>query len=248
MRRRFANSCLKCKRGDRGSCPRLPPGCPKRRWRDRGACPPQLNCRDNTRRAAAGGHSRVEQLCAVYCAAVPAVPLWRVHAAGAIARCRCFFHCHVPIPQGEQIALGTAADADAEAGRPATATLAIAQKPWPTGLPEQIKAMADVLADSGSSLDLDGLAARFSNRGPWRERLPTILDALVALGRARTQDDGRWVDAGRWRYGEQAGPKKSWACCRLSYLSAIARLGVLGTVRVMRQPRAAPGASEVRRR
>ena len=130
---------------------------------------------------------------------MPVVPLWRVHAAGAIARCRCLFHCHVPIPQGEQIALdaGTESDADAETGQPSMPTLAIAPKPWPIGLPEQIKAVADVLADSGSSLDLDGLAARFSNRGRWRERLPTILDALVALGRARTQDDGRWVDAGR---------------------------------------------------
>ena len=105
----------------------------------------------------------------------------------------------MPFPQGEQIALdaGTESGADAEAGQPSMPTLAIAPKPWPTGLPEQIKAVADVLADSGSSLDLDGLAARFSNRGRWRERLPTILDALVALGRARTQDDGRWVDAGR---------------------------------------------------
>ena len=31
----------------------------------------------------------------------------------------------------------------------------------------------------------------------WRERLPTILDALVALGRARMVDGRGWVDAGR---------------------------------------------------
>ena len=57
--------------------------------------------------------------------------------------------------------------------------------------------VVDVLTEAGASVDLEGLAARFSGRGRWRERLPTILDTLVALGRARTQGDGRWVDAGR---------------------------------------------------
>lgn len=101
--------------------------------------------------------------------------------------------------QGEQSAIEGDAEADggAEENAPTAATSTIAPKPWPTGLAEQIKAVADVLTDSGTSLDLDGLAARFSSRGRWRERLPTILDALVALGRARTQSDGRWVDAGR---------------------------------------------------
>lgn len=101
--------------------------------------------------------------------------------------------------QGEQSAIEGDAEADggAEESAPTAATSTIAPKPWPTGLAEQIKAVADVLTDSGTSLDLDGLAARFSSRGRWRERLPTILDALVALGRARTQSDGRWVDAGR---------------------------------------------------
>jgi hypothetical protein len=64
-------------------------------------------------------------------------------------------------------------------------------------LAEQIKAVADALADAGASLDLDALATRFSGRGRWRERLPTILDALVALGRARVPELGCWVDASR---------------------------------------------------
>lgn len=56
--------------------------------------------------------------------------------------------------------------------------------------------MAQVLADAGTSLDLDALAARFNGRGRWRERLPIILDTLEALGRARNQGDQRWVNAG----------------------------------------------------
>jgi hypothetical protein len=101
--------------------------------------------------------------------------------------------------QGEQAAMGGEAGADegSEDGTPAAVKVAIAQKPWPTGLADQIKAVADVLADAGTSLDLEGLAACFASRGRWRERLPTILDALVALGRARTQGNGRWLDGGR---------------------------------------------------
>lgn len=92
------------------------------------------------------------------------------------------------------------ADADGASRSPATAAAAmasIAQKPWPSSLAEQIKAVADALANAGTSLDLDTLAARFSGRGRWRERLPTILDALVALGRARVPMEACWVDAGR---------------------------------------------------
>lgn len=68
---------------------------------------------------------------------------------------------------------------------------------WPGGLPEQIKAVAEVLAQVGRSLDLEEIAAHFAARGRWRDRLPMLLDALVALGRLRTDADGRWVDAGR---------------------------------------------------
>lgn len=55
--------------------------------------------------------------------------------------------------------------------------------------------MAEVLAGAGRSLDLEGLTAHFNGRGRWRDRLPMLLDTLVALGRARQVDD-RWVDAG----------------------------------------------------
>lgn len=116
-------------------------------------------------------------------------------AAGIVRWLRPDFQCG--IGQGEQSAIEGNADVDDDESVPATVVATIAPKPWPTGLADQIKAVADVLADTGASLDLDGLAARFSSRGRWRERLPTILDALVALGRAHTRGDGRWVNAGR---------------------------------------------------
>jgi hypothetical protein len=37
------------------------------------------------------------------------------------------------------------------------------------------------------------LAARFTGKGRWKSRLPDILAALEALGRARRLDDGRWL-------------------------------------------------------
>jgi hypothetical protein len=101
--------------------------------------------------------------------------------------------------QGEQTALETETDDEGESEDEASevkpATVAVVQRPWPTGLTEQIKAVADVLTTAGRSLDLEGLAAHFTGRGRWRDRLPTLLDTLVALGRARVVD-GQWVGVG----------------------------------------------------
>lgn len=99
--------------------------------------------------------------------------------------------------QGEQVAMEAEADAEApeDDAQPKPAKVAVAQRPWPTGVTEQIKTVAEVLAAAGRSLDLDAVAEHFSGRGRWRDRLPTLLDTLVALGRARVAD-GRWVDAG----------------------------------------------------
>ena len=99
--------------------------------------------------------------------------------------------------QGEQVAMEAEAEAEApeDDAQPKPTKVAVAQRPWPTGVTEQIKTVAEVLAAAGRSLDLDGVAEHFSGRGRWRDRLPTLLDTLVALGRARVAD-GRWVDAG----------------------------------------------------
>jgi hypothetical protein len=83
-------------------------------------------------------------------------------------------------------------DGDDETIEAKPAQVAMAQRPWPTSLTEQIKAVAEVLSGAGRSLDLEGLAAHFSGRGRWRDRLPMLLDTLVALGRARVVD-GLWV-------------------------------------------------------
>ena len=62
---------------------------------------------------------------------------------------------------------------------------------WPGALPDQLAALAAALG--GTPQSLDELAARFTGRGRWKARLPDILAALEALGRARRLDDGRWL-------------------------------------------------------
>lgn len=100
--------------------------------------------------------------------------------------------------QGGHVAMDTGAEDEGEdatvEAKPAKA--AVVQRPWPTGLTEQIKAVAQVLAGAGRSLDLEGLVDHFNGRGRWRDRLPMLLDTLVALGRVRVVDGGRWLDAG----------------------------------------------------
>ena len=64
------------------------------------------------------------------------------------------------------------------------------KRPWPPTLPEQVRAIADQL--SPIPLDESALAARFTGKGPWKKRLPDLLQTLVALGRAR-QDGENWM-------------------------------------------------------
>jgi len=70
---------------------------------------------------------------------------------------------------------------DAEAGPPG------ARIPWPSTLPEQMRAIADVLTASPTAMDEGTLATGFSGRGGWKKRLPGILLTLEALGRARRE-------------------------------------------------------------
>ena len=61
-------------------------------------------------------------------------------------------------------------------------------QPWPADLPEQVRAVAELLASSVAPLDEGALAARFSGRAPWKKRLlPQILRTLEGLGRARPE-------------------------------------------------------------
>jgi hypothetical protein len=68
----------------------------------------------------------------------------------------------------------------------------IKPQPWPKDAVAQVRAVADALSASAVPLSLDEIAARFTARGPWKKRLPQLLDMLVAMGRARE-------DAGRFR-------------------------------------------------
>ena len=54
-------------------------------------------------------------------------------------------------------------------------------------LPEQIRLVADTVADAARPLTVDDLAAQFTGRGPWKRRLPDIVESLNALGRLRVE-------------------------------------------------------------
>ena len=95
---------------------------------------------------------------------------------------------------GVQVGMDVSSEADAPA-EPTAPTPAVPKRPWPSGLPEQIKAVADLLGTSPGALSLPDIEARFTARGRWRDRLPTILDTLEALGRARRPQPGQ----GRWQ-------------------------------------------------
>lgn len=74
---------------------------------------------------------------------------------------------------------------DAEEAAPAAALVAAKPVAWPKDPLAQVRAVAEVLSASAVPLDIDQVAARFSGRGPWKKRLPALLEMLVALGRAR---------------------------------------------------------------
>lgn len=61
-------------------------------------------------------------------------------------------------------------------------------------MPEQVKAVADVLASAATALNLDAIATHFTSRGRWHERLPAMLETLVVLGRIHSTSPGLWVN------------------------------------------------------
>jgi hypothetical protein len=97
-------------------------------------------------------------------------------------------------PAGKPIQTAIAID-DAATGKQEAASsdamlqIAIPRAPWPNALPEQVAAVARVLAASPIPLSEADLAARFTGKGPWKKRLPQIIDTLEALGRVRRQGD-----------------------------------------------------------
>jgi hypothetical protein len=93
---------------------------------------------------------------------------------------------------GTQAAPATQDELDVDTEEPAAALAAkpTARIPWPKELPDQVKAVADLLAASRVPLDEEAIAANFTGKGPWKKRLPTLLDMLVAVGRARPANNG----------------------------------------------------------
>jgi hypothetical protein len=71
-------------------------------------------------------------------------------------------------------------------------------RPWPATLPEQMRAVADLLGGATIALSLADVESAFKSRGAWKKGLPRILETLEAVGRARADHDvGQ--DLTRWR-------------------------------------------------
>ena len=92
---------------------------------------------------------------------------------------------------GEQTDMDLGLGDDDAATRPARSAAPTTQQAWPSTLPEQIKAVAEVLSAAPTTLDMDAIATHFKGKGRWRERLPMILETLVAIGRADS-DGQHW--------------------------------------------------------
>jgi hypothetical protein len=90
-------------------------------------------------------------------------------------------------PPASQVPEVPAEDATDHSAAPAPATAA---QPWPAALPEQVRAVAQLLAASPAPLPLPAIEAGFKGKGPWKKGLPRILDTLEALGRARREGAG----------------------------------------------------------
>jgi hypothetical protein len=80
-----------------------------------------------------------------------------------------------------------ATEPDAGKTRPATAKPAKKQ-PWPKDTLAQVRAVAEILAASPAPLTADQITDRFTAKGPWKKRMPQLLETLVALGRAKEQN------------------------------------------------------------
>ncbi|WP_330947856.1 DNA methyltransferase [Thermomonas sp. LB-4] len=90
-----------------------------------------------------------------------------------------------PAPEQATLATTTADEDDTAPATPA----ATKPQPWPKDTVDQVRAVADLLAASPAPLSLDDIGNRFTARGPWKKRLPQLLDMLVALGRAAEQGE-----------------------------------------------------------
>ncbi len=73
---------------------------------------------------------------------------------------------------------------------PKSVTAAATAQAWPGALPEQVKAVANVLASSPQALTLAQITACFAASASLKRSLPTLLQTLEALGRAQQMQVG----------------------------------------------------------
>ena len=92
----------------------------------------------------------------------------------------------------QAVAVADATEAASRApGDTTTQASAATAQPWPPTLPEQVRAIAQLLAASPVPLPLPAIEAAFKGKGAWKKGLPRLLDTLEVLGRAR-QEGGGW--------------------------------------------------------
>jgi hypothetical protein len=150
---------------------------------------------DPARRAAAAAEAAATSAAT---ASPPAAPLpqqsaldgveTQAEASHAAAQAAAAASANAEATKAEQRALGDATSQTSAATAPSTTATA---QPWPATLPEQVRAIAQLLAASPTPLPLPTIEAAFKGKGPWKKSLPRLLDTLEALGRAR-QEGGGW--------------------------------------------------------
>ena len=137
----------------------------------------------------AGGEGLLERLVALNAERA------REEATGHIRWLRPDFQNPSAIPQGDFVPGAVNPEKQAKIDLPEAAVATAkpaAKRPWPSTLPEQVAAIAQTLADSPLSLSEPEIAECFTGKGAWKKRLPQLLETLVALGRARMSDNGRY--------------------------------------------------------
>ena len=91
-------------------------------------------------------------------------------------------------PQGTAAVIATQTEMDVDTEVETAVPVTAEKQPWPKDDIAQVKAVADVLAASKTPLDLDAIAAHFTGKGPWKKRLPSILEMLVVVGKVRVEN------------------------------------------------------------
>ena len=85
---------------------------------------------------------------------------------------------------------GRTAEVQQEMDTAAPAARAAAKGKWPTALPEQMRAVRDILDRADAPLATEDIAAAFA-RAP-RKRVSDLLATLSSIGQARATEDGRY--------------------------------------------------------